>query len=488
MTTLAGFIAHRFTRRCFAALVLGASSVCLPFAAGAADWPTFDGNPARAAWLNADHSVNRHNVGKLHQLWSTALDSVADSTPIYVTSVTRRPGTTGPMLFQTDGLGTTYGIDATTGAIVWRFKTTGPKITASTPTYDATTAALYVPAVDGYVHKLDAATGTELTAPGFPAQITLIPTQEKDASPLNVANGYLYAATSGYIGDAPPYDGHVVVVRLSDGSTHVFNSLCANLHMLLNGSQCSSTRSGIWARGGVVIDPESSMKGRAYFATGNGPFNMSQFDYSDSALALSADGSTLLESFTPPDYLHLQQNDLDLGSSAPAMLPKITRSRTPLMAVEAGKGQVMDLLDRTNFGGIGGQIQRVALPSELFTAPAVWQAPSGQTMVFLGFAPQGSVMAFTLDTTVHGISRLHTAWTISGITGTSPVATSGLVFFAASGVLSALDAQTGNTLWQSTQQSAGGTIGSIHWQSPIVVNGAVYCSDGNGHLTAYTVN
>jgi outer membrane protein assembly factor BamB len=459
----------------------------VPGRARAANWPTFDGNASRSAWLNSDHSVNRGNVKRLHRKWVTALDAVADSTPIFVERVSRR-GQSTPMLFQTDGAGTTYGIEAATGTILWRYKTSGPNITASTPVLDPSGSALYVPAVDGYVHKLDAASGTELSAPGFPAQITLSPQLEKDASPLNVANGYLYAATSGYLGDAPPYDGHVVTVRLSDGTTNVFNSLCSNLHMLLQGSQCSSVRSGIWARAGVVIDPDSSMNGRAYFATGNGPFVRKQYDYGDSVVALSEDGSTLAGSFTPTDYAHLSNADLDLGSTAPAMLPTDAKSRTPLLAVQGGKGQVLYLLDRTHLAGVGGELQHLALPGELYTAPAVWRDEAGRTVVFLGLLPDSSeVMALTLQTDANGRARLHPLWT-AAVAGTSPVALAGLVVVAASGVLSALDARNGNVLWQSTYSSAGGTIGSIHWESPIVVDGAVYVSDGSGNLSAYAVN
>jgi hypothetical protein len=36
-------------------------------------------------------------------------------------------------------------------------------------------------------------------------------------------------------------------------------------------------------------------------------------------------------------------------------------------------------------------------------------------------------------------------------------------------------------------RGAAGNIGSIHWQSPIVVNGWVYCSDESGNLTAYSL-
>jgi outer membrane protein assembly factor BamB len=55
----------------------------------------------------------------------------------------------------------------------------------------------------------------------------------------------------------------------------------------------------------------------------------------------------------------------------------------------------------------------------------------------------------------------------------------GILFVAASGNLVALDPAHGLHLWASH------AIGPIPWESPVVANGAVYCSDEDGYLTAY---
>ncbi len=95
--------------------------------------------------------------------------------------------------------------------------------------------------------------------------------------PLNVANGYLRGDASGYIGDAPPYDGVVTssasrLSRRHHGGT--FNSLCS-LDRRLPGpnSRLTATFGNCWARGGAVVDPDPSMNGRVYAATGNGDFS-----------------------------------------------------------------------------------------------------------------------------------------------------------------------------------------------------------------------
>jgi outer membrane protein assembly factor BamB len=322
-----------------------------------------------------------------------------------------------------------------------------------------------------------------------------MPAVEKDAAALNLANGYLYAATSGYIGDAGPYDGHVVVLRLRDGLTHVFNSLCSTIHHLLlaksydprSAYSCTQVRSGIWSRAGVVVDPDPAMHGRIYVATGNGLFtaNAGGHDYGDSVLALSADGSRLLDYFTPADYSDLDEKDMDLGSSAPVLLPRVPHSRTPLLAVQGGKDGIVRLLDRARLGGVHGELQDLAVPGAvLFSAPAVWRGPHGGIWVYLGDADH--VTALRLTTGARGVSRLSIAWN-APVGGTSPIVVNGVVFAATGGALTALDARTGTMLWSSTRPSAGGTIGDIHWESPIALDGWLYCSDQSGHLTAYAL-
>lgn len=475
---------------CGFALVAG-FAYAFASAAAAADWPVFGHDPARSGVDAGDTVLTINNVHRLHERWQIAFGSgaVADSTPILLDRVPYR-STHRRMLFQTAKNGTTYGIDALSGRILWRFATHGPKITTSTPAADPSGTAIYVPGVDGFVHKLDAATGRELRAPGFPARITRMVQTEKNASPLNVANGYLYATTSGYLGDAPPYDGHVVGVRLSDGKRRVFNSLCSNYRKLPTPTSCSYSDSGIWSRGGAVVDPDPAMNGSVYASTGNGNFDANQggYNYGDSVLSLTGDQLDLQSYYTPPDYQKLDQQDLDLGSTSPALLPRQSQSRTPLMLVQGGKDQILRLLNRAPLPGVGGELQEVTLQWPLFSTPAIWIDPSNRVWIFVGF-PQ-AVDAYRLKTQ-GGVSRLTGIWrSTAGQTfgeGTSPVVSNGIVFVAFDGAIVALDALHGNELWNSSMTGAGKTIGPVHWESPIVADGWVYCSDENGKLTAYAL-
>jgi outer membrane protein assembly factor BamB len=468
------------------AIVVGTS---LP-PANATDWPLFGFDSARSSFNTAERTIKAGNVRRLHEKWQIALPGVADSTPIYLEHV-RVGRATMPMLFQTTKSGVTVGVDATTGKILWKYTTHGSTVTNSTPAADPSGKAIYVPGIDGKIHKISAARGREEHAPGFPARITNLPLSEKDASPLNVANGYLYATTSGYYGDAPPYDGHVVAVNLSTGKATVFNSLCSTYKHLIRSQTCSQQRSGIWGRGGAVVDPVTSLGGRIYAATGNGQYdvNTGGDNYGDSLLSLTSDLSTLIGSYTPTDYQQLEDGDTDLGSSSPGLLPAQSSSTTPYMLVEGGKDGVLKLLDRSNLPGLGGELQEVDLPSGLFSAPAIWADSGNNAWVFLGFSEE--VMAYKVETNSSGVSQLVSVWQASpgnsSGEGSSPVVADGIVFVAFNSNLVALSATSGKELWSSTMHSSGANIGSIHWESPIVVNGWVYCSDENGNLTAYAL-
>ena len=470
-----------------AAIAALSSATSLP--AAAENWPVFGYDPARSSFNSAEHMLTVANVHRLHERWQISLGAVADSTPILLQRVRAGRGFRS-MLFQTRKDGVTLGIEADSGRILWRFTTHGPNITDSTPVADPSGNSIYVPGVDGKVHKLAAATGREEHAPGFPARITRMPSTEKDASPLNLANGYLYATTSGYYGDATPYDGHVVAVKLSDGATTVFNSLCSKVRTLPGPHSCAQQRSGIWARGGAVVDPDPSMNGRIYAATGNGDFsaNVGGHNYGDSVVSVSADLDTFLGNYTPTNYDQLEQGDTDLGSTSPVMLPQQPSSQTPWMLAQGGKDAVLKLVNRAALPGVGNELQLIDLPGGLFSTPAVWTDGSSRAWLFIGFS--NVVEGYRLQTK-GGTSKLALIWQSSagstGGEGTSPVVADGIVFVAFDNAIVALNALNGNTLWSSAMHTAGKTIGPVHWESPIVVNGSVYCSDENGNLTAYSL-
>lgn len=394
------------------------------------------------------------------------------------------------MLYETTRNGETLGIEAATGRIVWRFQTRGTTLTNSTPVADPTGDSIYVPGTDGKVHKLSASKGHEQRPPGFPARITRLPSTEKNSSSLTIANGYLYAVTAGHY-DTTPYDGHVVAIRLSDGQTTIFNTLCSSLRKFVRATSCAEQRSGIWGRSGAVVDPDYSMGGRIYVATGNGDFNVKSGgdDYGDSVIALAPDLSSVIGTYTPSNYQQLDYGDTDLGSTSPAILPDQPASQTPYLLVQGGKDAILRLIDRQALPGVGNELQVLDLPGPLFSSPAVWSDSSNNTWIFMGFIDV--VEAFRLETSGSGVSRLVGIWqAIGGAShgnGSSPVVANGVVFVAFDHAILAFNAFNGALLWNSARFGGGGSIGGVHWESPIVVDGWVYCSDERGALTAYSL-
>src|SRR5262249_31182017 len=278
---------------------------------------------------------------------------------------------------------TTYGktlaIDAGSGRILWRYVPPGidgwagsAQITTATPVADPGRAYVYAASPDGRVHKLAVATGREVASGGWPVTITRDPTHEKLAAAFNLSRGLVIITTGGYIGDAPPYQGHVVTIRATTGRiVAVFNSLCSNRADLMIPRTCDASASAIWARSGAVVDPDT---GNLLVATGNGPWNGST-NWGDSVLELSPDASNLLQNWTPTDQKQLEAGDLDLGSTAPALLGNG-------LAVQSGKDGKIRLLDVRNLNGtgkagttLGGELQTLPAPggAGVFTAPAVWR-------------------------------------------------------------------------------------------------------------------
>lgn len=456
------------------------------------DWPRFGYDAARSGVAPSETALTPATVGGLHRLWQVPLPSTADSSPTLLSSLKLPDGTTRDVLFLTTLDGRLLALDATTGAQLWAHQPSGPKITHSSPALDRSRRFVYAYGLDGYVHKYAVATGEEARGGGWPAQITRMPDSEKESSSLNIANGYLYVTTSGYLGDAPPYQGHVVAVHLTDGSEHVFNTLCSDLTHLLVHSDCpDQDGNGIWARAGAVVDPTN---GNVFVVTGNGTFDASTGgrNWGDSVIELSPDLSRILDSYTPPNYQQLDNSDADLGSTAPALLPKIPGSRTPYLLVQGGKDETLRLLNRQNLNGTGrpgaiaGEVQELSLPGcDVFTQPVIWQDGSNGPIWIIVAATCG-LRAYQAATDASGATRLVQVWASDAVT-TTPILAGGVLYAATSGAVLAINPRDGHQLWSSDQDSAGGSIGGIHWESPIVADGHLYCPDEDGHLTAYAL-
>jgi outer membrane protein assembly factor BamB len=463
----------------------------------ARDYPMFNLDPMRSGVNAAEHVVTPGTVGKLVSIWSTQLSSVADESVIELADV--GPKRAPNLLYITTLRGVTYALNAANGAIVWTYdphddNLPDAQITTATPAADPSRAWIYAASPDGRIHKLEAATGKEAT--GWPVAVTLHPQDEKIASALNVVDGYVLETTSGYIGDAGHYDGHMVAVNTTTGKLFVFNSLCSDYPGLFaesasSGKTCPNVQSGMWARSGTVVDQmnASPTKGSIFAVTGNGDYNGST-NWGDTVLrlALGGHGLVLTDAYTPSNFDQLDSQDLDLGSTAPILLPRQSGAH-PWLAVQGGKDGYLRVIDRADMSGRGkpghpeGELAQFQIPQggHMPTAGLAWKDDSGGTWVF--YATDNGVAGVQVRV-VHGAVTLRQVWLHKG-TYSSPLLAGGVLYVAESGALRAFDPKTGRALWSSDRASARRNIKGVHWESPTVINGRVYMPDHNGVLTAY---
>ena len=328
---------------------------------------------------------------------------------------------------------------------------------------------------------------------GWPETATLKPDVEKGSPPLTLAtaNGvsYLYVANGGYPGDQGDYQGHITTINLATGTQRVFNTMCSDqtVHFNYSSPDCPDKQSAIWARAAVVYLSDTN---KIYMATGNGNFAPASHDWGDTVFSLNPDGtgasSNPLDSYTPVNYQQLQDSDQDIGSTNLAILPTAITSTVTHLGVQGGKDATLRLLDLDQMNGpggpglTGGEVFSMPVPqgSEILTAIAVWVDPvDNSTWAFV--ANGNGISGLQVTYTSSHVPQLTTRWQKSS-GGTSPVVVNGVLFYAGSNDIHARDPRTGTELWHDTTY-----IGGIHWESPIVVNGVVYITDENAHLTAY---
>jgi hypothetical protein len=456
-------------------------------AAAARDWPRFGYDAARSNSGPSHTGIGAADVGHLRHT-AVALDGTVDSSPIYLGGVDAG-GTRRDIFVVTTSYGKTIAVDANSGAIVWEFTPSdisvydgSAEITQGTPVADPTRRYVYSISPNGVIHKLSVGDGSEVQQDGWPAVTTRDPAHEKTGASLNISGRYVIATTGGYVGDAPPYQGHVIVLARATGrQVGVWNALCSDQQSLLVPGNCADgSGSAIWGRGAPVVVPGTHA---LLVTTGNGKFD-GQTAWGDSVLELSPNARVLLQNFTPPNQASLAKGDVDLGSTAPAYLPGRKR-----LALQAGKEGVMYLLDLDLLNGQsprpgprkGGELQRLAAPgsSPVFTAPAVWRV-RGSTWVFV--ASTDAIAGYVLGKGRN--PRLRRRW-LNATGGTSPVVAGGLlwVFDPGTGTLHVLRPKTGRPVGELP--AAPG-----HWNSPIVIDGHVALPDGdaNAHGKAGTLH
>ena len=439
--------------------------------AGSHDWPRFGWDASGSNASPDPTGITAANVGTMKRQ-QVALDGTVDASPIYLHGVTVN-GATHDVFFVTTDYGKTIAIDANDGSILWRYTPPGydgvvgsRRVTTATPVADPSRSFIYAASPDGRIQKLSVADGSAV----WRSAVTMLPEREKLASALNYYHGKAFATTGGYIGDAPPYQGHVAIVDAQSGRLlQAWNSLCSDRRGLIAPASCSESGSAIWGRTGAVIDTTT---GDIYVATGNGRWD-GRTHWGDAVIVIDSSGTNILDNYTPTNTAELDSRDADLGSTSPVLLGNG-------YALQGGKDGSIRLLQFGRTRGAaprrGGEVQVVSTPSggDLFSSPAVMRGAT--TWIFA--ADGGATAAWTFAN-----GRLQQRWK-NGNSGTSPVVAGGLLYvYDPGGGLRVYDPQSG-------KQVAELDTGSGHWNSPIIVDGRIAIPEGssNSHRESGVLN
>ncbi len=283
------------------------------------------------------------------------------------------------VVYLVDNSNNVWGLNAANGAVLLHVNLGSPVPGSanphnkpvgikSTPVIDAATQTLYVMA-DTYVnstptyklHALALGTLKDIKAPVVVAATNFLTNgsavnfraevqQQRPA--LLEANGNIYAGFGSFADMATTESrGWLLGWNATSLAPLVANTLTNHLASA-NSCRVASVPcflSSIWMSGfGVSADSS----GNLYFVTGNGGkhnYNAPN-NYSESALRVSADLSSVKGYFTPYNVNTLDQLDQDFGSGGLTVLPR-QPGHIPSLAVVAGKSGTMYLLNQNKMGG-----------------------------------------------------------------------------------------------------------------------------------------
>jgi outer membrane protein assembly factor BamB len=375
----------------------------------AAAWPQFN--------LSADRTgaaAGLPAAGHLSVAWRAALDGAVYGQPLVV----------GDVVIAATENDSVYAVNERTGRTAWRTHVGTPVPLSDlpcgdidplgitgTPSYDRDDGLIYAVAeTAGYRHVLfglsvsSGAVKVERDIPAPDGQ----PRYDQQRPALAIEDGRVYVTFGGLEGDCGPYVGSVVGVPVSGAGP------------LVSYRVPTAKGGAIWGTAGPVTGPGGTL----YVSSGNGAATGGTFDDSDSVTALTP-GLARTGIFAPATWPQDNADDLDLGSTQPALLPAG-------MLLSVGKRGTGYLLRAGRLGGIGGQVAQGPV-CKAFGAAAV----SGT----IAYEPCGDGMAAV--STSGG--RIRVLWRGPAGASGSPVAGGGAVWVndVAAGTLYELDPATG---------------------------------------------
>jgi outer membrane protein assembly factor BamB len=361
---------------------------------------------------------------------------------------------------------TVYAFNAATGAPRWRRHLGAPVAGSSlpcgnidpsgitgTPVVDPRTGLLWVVTYSRpYIHTLwglDLANGATVSSRNADPPGAYQPAEQLRGA-LTLDGSKVYIPYGGLFGDCSNYHGWVVAM-----------STAAPADTTKTTWETPAEKTGIWAPPGPVVASDGSI----YVATGNS-VPPSVAEDSDSVVRLSP--SLVVEgSFTPSNYVQLSNNDADLGSTSPALLPGG-------LVFQTGKEGVGYVLSAAHLGGIGGQLAASPVCGGGFGGTAV----DGDVVYLSCF---NGIYAVQVKPGSNGNApSISAVWSDTGFRPGPPIVAGGLVWTVETGgTLVGLAPTTGAIRYQHAVQVAGS------FPSPAAGSGRLFVPDGN-RLEAFT--
>lgn len=481
-------------------------------------------------------ALNTSNVsaGQFGKLFTRTVDGQTYAQPLYMPGVNMGSRGIHNVVFVATERNNVYAFDAddpNAAAPLWQVNL-GPPVAVrfidetvdineyigitSTPVIDPLTRTLYCVAktkeggkYPQRLHALDITTGQEKfggpvvidgSVPGVGdgaknGTVAFNSQRHFNRPGLLLQDGYLYVAFGSH-GDVRPYHGWIFSYNASTlQRVGVFNTT-------------PNTFGGaVWQSGqGLAADGTG-----IYFMTANGHFDgdIGGPDLSSSFLKLTTPSLTLSDWFAPYNADALDQNNDDLASAGPLLIPGTN------LLVGGGKEGVLYLLNRSNLGhfraGSDSQIVQSfhAGGGHIHGSPVYWSSPQQGPLIYLWteedalksfrfvnglfqtapvaigpvVAPDGMPGAM-LSVSANGSSvGTGIVWASLPFAGNANIET-------VPGVLRAFDASNvGIELWNSRQVPERDDLGNLaKHTSPTIANGKVYVATFSNQLVVYGLN
>lgn len=369
-----------------------------------------------------------------------------------------------------------------------------------TPVIDPRNATLYVVAAtkeNGVyfqrLHALNIMTGAEefggpvviaATVPGTGSNssagmLSFDPFRSNQRPGLLLLNGIVYISWASH-GMESVYPYHGWVIGYDENTLQQAAAYCVTA----NGDQ-----GGIWQSGdGLAADTLDNI----FAMTGNGTFdaNTGGVDFGMSYIKLSSKaGLKVADYFTPYNAVQMSQQDLDLGSGGPLLLPYQAGATNPYLAVGAGKEGVIFLLNRNDMGHFNakGDTQIVEEIANAFAGHSLYSTPSYWQGNLYFWGANDVLRVFQMSKGLIVPTPIATSAVTLNSPGATPVisanqSTNGIVWaldtsqpLTGPAVLHALNAETAAEIYNSGQAGTRDQAGNaVKFTVPTVANGKVY--------------